>query len=179
MEDQTNVLPEGEFKAEITLSGGTGRTTVKSPANVSIEDDVIIAEIIWSSPYYDLMIIGDKEYKPVLNDENSSVFMLPIPYLDTPLNIKAETVAMSTPHLIDYTITVSGEEILKDQSNVDTITGFTSKVHIGTGSSAVNADPKTSGGLPPLAIIGISAALGAAVAYAGVTVWNKSKKGKK
>ena len=125
MENQTNILPDGEFKAEITITGGTGRTTVKSPANVSIEDGVITAEIIWSSPNYDLMIVGDKEYKPVLTDENSSVFMIIVPYLDTPLNIKAETVAMSTPHLIDYTITVSGAEILKNQNESSSVSsGF-------------------------------------------------------
>lgn len=189
MSSQTISLPEGDFKAEITLAGGTGRTTVQSPANINIADGVITAEIVWSSPNYDLMIVGEKEYKPVSND-GGSVFMIRIPSLDEPLEVKAQTVAMSTPHLIDYTITVSGAEILKDQStatwtseqweswaqSVMNDSTQTSDTVYTVFSGTVAETPGSGGGLPTIAVIGISAAVGAAAAYAGVTVWKKFKK---
>lgn len=190
MEDQTISLPEGDFKAEITLAGGTGKTTVQSPANINIADGVITAEIVWSSPNYDLMIVDGKEYKPVSN-KDGSVFMIRIPSFDTPLNVQAETVAMSTPHLIDYTITVSGTGIIKNQNHTSLtseqwesmVNSFFNESNVTTGSgtvvysAVVGGDPKPSGGsLPTIAVIGISAAIGAAVAYAGVTLWNKFKK---
>lgn len=185
-----NLLIDGEYKSEITLEGGTGRTTIQSPANVYIENGVVTAEIIWSSPNYDLMIIGDKEYKSISNDGHS-LFLVEIPSLDTPLEIKAETVAMSTPHLIDYTITVSGAEILKSESSseslpltsedlasmldsilaLDPVSGSDQLVY-----SATAVSPETSGGVPAIVMIGVGAALGAAVAFVAVTLGKNKKK---
>lgn len=193
-----NLPIDGDYQAEITLGGGTGRTTIQSPANVHVEDGVITAEIVWSSPNYDLMVVGDKEYKPISND-GRSVFMVEIPSLDTPLDIKAETVAMSAPHMIEYTITVSGREILQNEntSSSDSLLDFSgmtseeissiidsylSQPYSGTGSnqtifSATVADPDNNkSSIPPLAVIGISAALGAAVAFVAVNLRKNKKK---
>lgn len=192
-------LIDGEYKAEITLGGGTGRTTIQSPANVYIENGVITAEIIWSSTKYDLMIIGDKEYKSISNDGHS-LFLVELPSLDVPIEIRAETVAMSTPHLIDYTITVSGAEILRTedpsentsevsseysseslseeelQSRIESMMNESVSGETITVLSFVVEEPKTSGGgLPAIGVFAISAALGAAVAFVAVTVGKKKK----
>lgn len=193
-----NLPISGEFKAEITLEGGTGRTTVQSPADISVENGVITAEIVWSSPNYDLMIVGDKEYKPISNENGQSVFIVEIPSLDTPLDIKAETVAMSAPHIIEYTITVSCEELRSESASTSESSGSKSLTEeeawsivqsmmsdeiSGSGSEQVfysatvgDSDNKSGGGIPPLAVVGISAALGAAVAYVAVTLGKKKKK---
>lgn len=196
-----NLPLNGEFKAEITLEGGTGRTTVQSPANIRAENGVITAEIVWSSPNYDLMIVGDKEYKPLSNENGQSVFMVEIPSLDTPLDIKAETVAMSAPHIIEYTITVSCEELRSESASTSEsgesseskslteedmwsiVQSMMSDENSGSGSEQVfysatvgDSDNKSGGGIPPLAVVGISAALGAAVAYVAVTLGKKKKK---
>ena len=193
-----NLPISGEFKAEITLEGGTGRTTVQSPADISVENGVITAEIVWSSPNYDLMIVGDKEYKPISNENGQSVFIVEIPSLDTPLDIKAETVAMSAPHIIEYTITVSCEELRSESASTSESSGSKSLTEeeawsivqsmmsdeiSGSGSEQVfysatvgDSETKSGGGIPPLAVVGISAALGAAVAYVAVTLGKKKKK---
>lgn len=188
-----NLFPEGDFQTEIMLEGGTGRTTIQSPARVRIENDVITAEIVWSSPNYDLMIVGDKEYTPLSNENGQSVFMVEIPSLDVPLEIKAETVAMSAPHLIDYTITVSGREILNSESESissesrsltseelsSMLDSIMSHEPVSGGPQAVYSATvvgNNGGGIPPLAVVGISAALGAAVAYVAVTIGKKKKK---
>lgn len=121
-----NSLPNGDFKAEITLSGGTGRTTIQSPADIHIENGRITAELIWSSPNYDFMEIGGVGYTPISND-GSSVFSVVIPALDTELPIKAETVAMSSPHMIEYTLYVSGAEI-KLPEEINTSSDFESAI---------------------------------------------------
>ena len=179
-------LIDGEYKAEITLGGGTGRTTIQSPANVYVENGVITAEIIWSSPNYDLMIVDGKEYKPISND-GRSVFLAEFPAADVPVEIKAETVAMSTPHMIDYTITISGTEF-KTNATSETSEDLSSRLESlltqsGTGSVAggvsfvAGGSPQSKGGsIPTIAVVGISAALGAALAYAAVTIGKKNKK---
>ena len=61
------------------------------------------ARIVWSSPNYDLMVVDGTEYLPV-NKEGNSVFEIPVSALDEELAVSAETVAMSKPHMIDYTL---------------------------------------------------------------------------
>lgn len=108
-----NLLPEGDFRAEVRLSGGTGRTAVLSPADVHIKDGVITAEIVWSSSNYDYMEIGGVGYSPI-SYEGGSAFLVEIPAFNTEIPIQAETVAMSAPHMIEYTLWVSGEGILSE-----------------------------------------------------------------
>lgn len=104
------MLKNGDFKAEITLSGGSGRAKIESPADVHVEDGKITATLVWSSSSYDYMEVGGVGYTPEIVD-GKAVFTVEIPALDEELAIKAETVAMSAPHMIDYTLLVSGAEI--------------------------------------------------------------------
>ena len=62
------------------------------------------AVIVWSSPNYDYMLIDGEKYLPT-NTEGNSTFEIPVAALDTALAVTADTVAMSTPHEIDYTLT--------------------------------------------------------------------------
>ena len=61
------------------------------------------ASIVWSSSNYDLMVVNGVEYTPSSTKGNST-FEIPILSLEEPLSVQAETTAMGTPHLIDYTI---------------------------------------------------------------------------
>ena len=61
-------------------------------------------QIEWSSPNYDYMLVDGEKYLPVNTDGNST-FEIPVAALDTALAVTADTVAMSTPHEIDYTLT--------------------------------------------------------------------------
>ena len=62
------------------------------------------ATIVWSSPNYDYMIVDSEKYLPT-NTEGNSTFEIPVAALDTALDVTADTVAMSTPHEIEYTLT--------------------------------------------------------------------------
>lgn len=105
-------LEDGVYEADVTLEGGSGRTSVESPAKITVKQGEVTAEIIFSSPNYDYVRIGDQTYDPV-NTEGNSTFELPVDGFDYRMQIVADTVAMSTPHEIDYTLFFDSATIKK------------------------------------------------------------------
>ena len=103
-------LEDGTYTAEVTLEGGSGRATIESPATITVKDGVATASIVWSSPNYDYMIVDGKKLFPV-NTEGNSVFEIPVASFDTELDVIADTVAMSKPHEIEYTLAFDSSTI--------------------------------------------------------------------
>lgn len=101
---EAEVPADGEYSCNVTLEGGSGRATVESPAALTVADGKMTATIVWSSPNYDYMVVDGEKYLPVNTDGNST-FEIPVAALDTALTVTADTVAMSTPHEIEYTLT--------------------------------------------------------------------------
>lgn len=95
-------LQDGIYTAEVELIGGTGRASVESPATVVIENGEVTATIVWSSPFYEYMMVGETRYEPIQEDGNST-FEIPIIF-DEDMEVSASTIAMSQPYLIDYTL---------------------------------------------------------------------------
>ena len=95
---------DGTYTCEVTLEGGSGRATVESPAALTVADGKMTATIVWSSPNYDYMLVDGEKYLPTNTDGNST-FEIPVAALDAALDVTADTVAMSTPHEIEYTLT--------------------------------------------------------------------------
>lgn len=96
-------LEDGEYTIEVTLAGGSGKSTIDSPTSIKIEEEQAIATIVWSSPNYDYMLVDGEKYEPV-NEDGNSVFEIPVTVFDAEMNITADTTAMSTPHEVDYTL---------------------------------------------------------------------------
>ena len=105
-------LEDGVYTADVTLTGGTGKSTVESPAQVTVSGDEVTASVIWSSPNYDYMIVDGEKYEMV-NTEGNSVFEIPVAAFDTELPVIADTVAMSTPHEIEYTLNFDSSSLEK------------------------------------------------------------------
>ena len=99
---------DGTYTCDVTLEGGSGRATVESPAALTVADGRMTATIVWSSPNYDYMLVDGEKYLPT-NTEGNSTFEIPVAALDTPLDVVGDTVAMSTPHEIEYTLTFTLE----------------------------------------------------------------------
>lgn len=99
-------LADGDYTCAVTLTGGSGRASVESPAVLTVKDGVITARIVWSSPHYEYMLLGETKYLPV-NTEGNSAFEIPVD-LDTDIAVSALTTAMSEPHLIDYVLRFDG-----------------------------------------------------------------------
>lgn len=107
-------LEDGTYQVDVTLEGGSGRTTVESPAVVTVADGKVMATIIFSSPNYDYMLVDGEKYETV-NEEGNSTFEIPVSAFDWKNPVTADTVAMSTPHEIDYTLYFDSESIAKTE----------------------------------------------------------------
>lgn len=95
-------LTDGKHTIEVTLSGGSGRASVESPADILVAGETITATIVWSSPYYEYMLVDGVQYDPI-QVEGNSTFEIPI-VLDEDMEVSASTIAMSEPHLVEYTL---------------------------------------------------------------------------
>lgn len=96
-------LADGQYTAEVTLEGGSGRASVESPVALRIENGQAYATIIWSSSNYDYMKVDDVQYD-LVNTEGNSTFEIPVGAFDKKLEVIADTVAMSQPYEIEYTL---------------------------------------------------------------------------
>ena len=110
-----SALADGSYTIELTMEGGSGRASIQSPAQLAIADGAATAILEWSSPNYDYMLVNGEKYLPV-NTEGNSVFEVPVEALDAPLTMIGDTVAMSTPHEVEYTVTFHSETLESAES---------------------------------------------------------------
>ena len=110
---------DGTYQMEVELLGGSGRASVTSPAKVEIKDGKAVATLEWSSPNYDYMVVDGEKYLPV-NTEGNSVFQIPVEAFDQDIAVIADTVAMSTPHEIEYTLNFHTGENGQNAAKADT-----------------------------------------------------------
>ncbi len=140
-------IEDGSYYVNLKLEGGTGKASVESPAQLTVEQGKMQVRLKWSSPYYDYMYIADEradsgeeseKYTPV-NTEGNSEFILPVAALDTPIKVVADTTAMSQPHEIEYTLSLDSSSITDEEGK---------KVNITQGDSAqgnsTQSDPTQS-----------------------------------
>ena len=105
IEEHAGYVYVGDHTIEVDLEGGSGKATITSPAQIKTGDDgsqVVLVE--WSSPNYDYMLVGEEKYLPVNPEGENSIFEIPVANFDEPLEVIADTVAMSKPHEIEYTL---------------------------------------------------------------------------
>ena len=104
-------LADGNFMVNVTLSGGSGRASVVSPTVLKMKDGLCTAVIEWGSSNYDYMRLDDEVYLPLVAEGNST-FEIPVLFFDRPMRVIADTVAMSEPHEIVYTLTFDSESLV-------------------------------------------------------------------
>lgn len=113
-DSQSMDIADGNYEIELDFEGGSGKASVSSPTNISVEQGKITATITWSSPNYDYMLVNEEKYLPI-NTEGNSVFEIPVEKLDEPIKVIGDTVAMSKPHEIEYTLTFHSDSMKKVQ----------------------------------------------------------------
>ena len=96
-------LADGTYEIAVTMSGGSGKASISSPTVMTVQDGLVTARIIFSSPNYDYMKVGEETFYPV-NTEGNSTFEIPVTVFDGEMQVIADTTAMSTPHEITYTL---------------------------------------------------------------------------
>ena len=107
-------IEDGTYEVEVTLEGGSGKATVESPSSVTVKKGKITATIIWSSKYYDYMIVDGEKYENLSDEGENSSFSFPVKGFNKGIEVVGDTTAMSTPHEIDYTLTFYWENSQDD-----------------------------------------------------------------
>ena len=113
-------LEEGTYSMEITFEGGSGRAEILSPVSVTVAEGKMTAAVQWDSPNYDYMIVDGEKYLPV-NTEGDSAFVIPVLKLDEPIDVIGDTVAMSRPHEIEYTLTFHSDTAVKEREEKELV----------------------------------------------------------
>ncbi len=101
---QSGTPADGTYTVSVTLAGGSGRASVESPCKLRCEGGQMWATIVWSSSNFDYMKVDAVKYD-LISTEGNSTFEIPVAALDQPLPVIADTVAMSEPHEVEYTMT--------------------------------------------------------------------------
>lgn len=96
-------LPDGDYKIPVKMTGGSGRASISSPADMTVKNGKATAKIKWSSPNYDYMVINGLLYEPV-NKSGNSEFEIPVTKFDGNMKVIADTTAMSQPYEVEYTL---------------------------------------------------------------------------
>lgn len=98
-------LPDGEYSIEANMTGGSGRASVSSPTWLIVKDGHAYARLLWSSSYYDYMIVDEQRYENLTDDGSNSTFEIPITHMDEEIPVIADTTAMGDPVEIEYHLT--------------------------------------------------------------------------
>lgn len=102
---------------EVTMTGGSGRASVESPALVTEEKNGKKVRLVWSSSYYDYMVVDGKKYMNEVKPGENSTFTIPFEAYDESFSVIGDTTAMSQPHEIKYRITVHAPGSSDGKSN--------------------------------------------------------------
>lgn len=98
-------LEDGEYSIECNMTGGSGRASISSPTYAFVKEGKAYARLIWSSTYYDYMIVGGEKYLNETTDGGNSTFTIPITAFDEGMTVIADTTAMGDPVEIEYILT--------------------------------------------------------------------------
>ena len=110
-------VPDGEYSIEVNMTGGSGRASVSSPTWLNVRDGKAYARLLWSSTYYDYMILGGKKYYNLTTDGGNSTFEIPIPIMNESFPVIADTTAMGDPVEIRYQLTFY-EDTIGDKGQI-------------------------------------------------------------
>ena len=153
-EDAVEVdVADGTYLIDVTLEGGSGRASVKSPAEFQVYNGRGVVSLVWSSKNYDYMIVGGKKYLPVTKGGNST-FVIPVLAYDKPYPVVGDTTAMSEAHEVDYTLTVAldsrqtydSSEVASSAAQASASSAGTSGSRQGAASSAEAPSAQAQGG---------------------------------
>ncbi|MCR4963923.1 MAG: hypothetical protein K6B40_08665 [Firmicutes bacterium] len=111
LEPVTLDMKDGEYSIEVNMTGGSGRASISSPTLLIVRDGKAYAQLIWSSVYYDYMIVDGAYFYNMTEDGGPSRFEIPITAIDEPMPVIADTTAMGDPVEIQYTLTFYAETV--------------------------------------------------------------------
>ena len=108
---------DGEYSIQVHMTGGSGRASVTSPTWFIVKEGKAYARLMWSSTYYDYMIVGGRKYMNESTDGGNSTFTIPVTVMDEAMPVIADTTAMGHPVEIEYKLTFY-EDSIGDKSQI-------------------------------------------------------------
>lgn len=97
-------LADGDYIVEVALEGGNGKTTLASPAPLTVKDGVCTAEIVFSTKKIDYVIVNDEKIEP-FSTEDGAAFIVPVSAFDRKLAITVDSTAIKPATEVRYTMT--------------------------------------------------------------------------
>ncbi|MCD7737005.1 MAG: hypothetical protein LUI07_08620 [Lachnospiraceae bacterium] len=104
-------IANGEYAIEVSMTGDSGKASIESPTLLTVEDGQYYARIAWSSSNYDYMLVDGEKFLNQSDEGENSVFIIPVSELDADITVVADTLAMGTPHEIEYVMHFYSETI--------------------------------------------------------------------
>lgn len=111
-------LEDGSYTVAVRLEGGSGRASVETPAALRVEDGNAFAVITWGSSNYDYMKV-DGERLDLISTGGNSSFEIPVRVFDRKMPVIADTIAMSEPHEVEYTLVFDSTTIKRLNDETD------------------------------------------------------------
>ena len=107
-------LTDGDYTIAVSLSGGSGRASVESPAKLVVSGETRTAGDRVEQPILRIYAGGWSAVRAAAFGRKLRISESPIRVLDTDMEVSASTIAMSQPHLVEYTLrfdssTIQGE----------------------------------------------------------------------
>lgn len=96
---------DGEYSIEVNMTGGSGRASVSSPTWLVVREGRAYARLVWSSSYYDYMVVEGQRYDNLADDSGNSTFVIPVVAMDRGFSVIADTTAMGDPVEVEYVLT--------------------------------------------------------------------------
>ncbi|MDO4753724.1 MAG: ABC transporter substrate-binding protein [Bacillota bacterium] len=96
---------DGLYRIEAQLKGGTGRVKIHSPVEIEVKNGEITAVFIWTSSFYEYMLVDGQKHLPENRDKekDTTTFRIPLKAIET-FPFVAQTSKMSRPYDIEYSI---------------------------------------------------------------------------
>lgn len=101
-------LLDGVYSVEARLEGG--RTTVESPAKLTVSGNACTAELIFSTSKIDYVIVDGDKYLPI-ESEGNAAFVIPVGGFDRGLSITLDSTAIQPATEVQYTITFDSDTL--------------------------------------------------------------------
>lgn len=104
-------IEDGEYAIDVDMTGGSGKASITSPTVLLVEDGRAYARIVWSSSNYDYMLVDGEKYLNESEEGVNSSFHIPITVFDSEMTVIGDTLAMGTPHEVEYKLTFYSDSV--------------------------------------------------------------------
>ena len=106
---ETLGLADGTYSVDVALEG-KGKTTLETPATLTVTDGAAMADIVFSTKKIDYVIVDGEKYLPT-NTEGNAAFTVPVALFDNKIAITVDSTAIKPATEVSYSMTFDSASI--------------------------------------------------------------------